>query len=48
MVSSTAMEYTDGLMGQYIKENTNIIIIMGKDITGRQMPMNIGECTRMA
>jgi hypothetical protein len=31
------MEYTDGLMGQYITENGNRIREMGKDITGGQM-----------
>jgi hypothetical protein len=43
MISITGMEYTDGLMGQYITESTKRIIMMVKDITGGQMEMNIGD-----
>jgi hypothetical protein len=46
-MSYTGMEYTDGLMEQYIMENGNRIIKMAKDISGGQMEMNIGESTRM-
>ena len=46
-MSDTGMEYTDGLMEQYITENGNRIIKMAKDISGGQMAMNIGESTRM-
>ena len=42
------MEYTDGLMEEYITESGNRIRKMGKDITGGQMEMNNGESTRMA
>jgi hypothetical protein len=42
------MEYTDGLMEEYITESKNRIIVMAKDINGGQMAMNIGESTRMA
>jgi hypothetical protein len=48
MVPDTGMEYTDGLMEEYITENGNRITKMGKDITKEQMAMNIGESTRMA
>ncbi len=48
MISNTGMEYSDGLMDQYITENTNRVIEMVKDITGGQMEMNIGESTRIA
>jgi hypothetical protein len=41
------MEYTDGLMEQYITESSNRIRKMAKDIRGGQMAMNIGESTRM-
>jgi hypothetical protein len=41
------MEYTDGLMEEYIGEKTNRIRKMGKDITGGQMEMNIGESSRI-
>jgi hypothetical protein len=47
MVTSKGMEYTDGLMEEYITDSTNRIIKMAKDITGGQMAMNIGESTRM-
>jgi hypothetical protein len=47
MMSSTGMEYTDGLMEQYITESGNRITKMAKDIRGAQMAMNIGENTRM-
>jgi hypothetical protein len=42
------MEYTDGLMEQYITESTNRVRVMGKDISGGQMALNIGESTRIA
>ena len=41
------MEYTDGLMGQYITESGNMVIWMDKDITGGQMAMNTAETGRM-
>ena len=47
MFSCTGMEYTDGLMEEYITENGNRIIKMAKDISGGQMAMNIGESSRM-
>ncbi len=48
MISSTGMEYTDGLMEKYITENTNKAIKMVKDIRGGQVvAMNIGESGRM-
>jgi hypothetical protein len=47
MMSSTSMEYKDGLMEEYITESGNRIRWMGKDITGGQVAMNIGESTRM-
>ncbi len=43
----TGMQYTDGLMEQYITESGNRIIKMDKDITGGQMAMNIADSTRM-
>jgi hypothetical protein len=46
-MSDTGMEYTDGLMEEYITENVNRIRKMDKDITGGQMEMNIGESKRM-
>ena len=47
MVSNTAMEYTGGLMDQYIAESGNRIITMVKDTRGRQMEKNIAENGRM-
>ncbi len=42
------MEYTDGLMDQYITENGNRVIKMVKDIRGGQMmAVNIGESARI-
>ena len=46
-MSNTAMEYTDGQVGQYIMENTNRVIKKVKDITSGQMVMNIAENGRM-
>jgi hypothetical protein len=46
-MSSTDMEYIDGVMGQYITESTNRVIMMAKDTRGGQMEMNIGEGGRM-
>ena len=43
MISNTGMEYTDGLMDQYITENTNRVIKMVKDIRGGQVVTNTGE-----
>ncbi len=43
IMTITGMEYTDGLMGQYIKESTKRVIMMVLDIRGGQMEMNIGE-----
>ncbi len=47
MVRSTGMEYTDGLMGQYITESGYKVIKKGKDIKCGQMAMNIGENGRI-
>jgi hypothetical protein len=47
MIRCTGMEYTDGLMEEYIMESGNRIIKMGKDISGGQVAMNIGESSRM-
>jgi hypothetical protein len=33
MISATGMEYTDGLMEEYITDSINRIIKMAKDIT---------------
>jgi hypothetical protein len=41
------MEYTDGLVEQFIKESGNRIIKMGKHITGGPVAINIGESTKM-
>ena len=43
----TGMEYTDGVMGQYITESGKKVIKMVKDISGGQMEKNIGDSTRM-
>jgi F0F1-type ATP synthase beta subunit len=43
VMSSTAMEYTDGLKDQYTTENTKRIISMVTDIWDGQMAMNIAE-----
>jgi hypothetical protein len=43
----TAMEYTDGLMDQYITENKKRINRMVKDTRGGQMALNITENGRM-
>jgi hypothetical protein len=42
------MEYTDGLMEEYITEKVNRINMMGKDIKGGPLDKNIGESGRMA
>ena len=47
MISNTGMEYTDGLMEQFIKESINRRRKMGKDITGGPVANNIGESTKM-
>jgi hypothetical protein len=47
MITSTGMEYTDGLMEQYITESSNRVRKMAKDIKCGQMKENIGESTRM-
>ena len=47
MMTDTAMEYTDGQVGQYIMENGIRIISMVKDIKSGQMVMNIAENGRM-
>ena len=47
MIGNTGMEYTDGLMGQYITESTKRLTEMAKDITGGQMEMNTGDSTRI-
>jgi hypothetical protein len=38
--NNTVTVYTDGLTDQCIKDNTEWEIIMGKDITGRQIEIN--------
>ncbi len=43
----TGMQYTDGLMEQYITESTKSASKMVKDIRGGQMAMNIGESSRI-
>ena len=47
MIIITGMEYTDGVMGQYITESGKKVIKMVKDISGGQMEKNIGDSTRM-
>ena len=47
IIRNTGMEYSDGLVGQYITESTKRVSMMVKDITGGQMEMNIGESSRM-
>ena len=47
MVSFTAMEYTGGLMEEYITENTKRISRMVKDTRGSKMALNIAENGRM-
>ncbi len=47
MMSNTGMEYTDGLMEQYITEMSKRVKEMVKAISGGQVAMNIGESTRM-
>jgi hypothetical protein len=47
MMTSTAMEYSDGLMEMYIMENGNRIIEKAKDITSGQLVKNIAENGRM-
>jgi ribosome-associated protein YbcJ (S4-like RNA binding protein) len=47
MMALTGMEYTDGMMEEYITENTNRIRKMAKDIKGGQVEMNIGESGRI-
>ncbi len=47
MIRNTGMEYTDGLMGQYITDSGKRVNIMVKDIRGGQVAMNIGESTRI-
>ncbi len=48
IISDTGMEYTDGLMDQYITESGNRIREMDKDISGGHMAMNTAESSRMA
>ena len=43
MIYYTAMEYTDGLMDQYIMENTNRVRKMVTDTREMQMATNIAE-----
>jgi hypothetical protein len=47
MIANTGMEYSYGLMGQFIVESLNRIILMAKDITGGPVAINIGESTKM-
>ena len=47
MMTFKAMEYTDGVLEEYITESGNKTIEMGKGIRGGQMGMNIAETTRM-
>jgi hypothetical protein len=47
-MSSTGMEYTDMLNQEmFITESTNRVGEMGKDISGGQVEMNIGESGRI-
>jgi hypothetical protein len=47
MIKLTGMEYTDGAKDLSIMESKNRIRLIGKDISGGQMEMNIGESTRI-
>ena len=48
MIINKGMEYTDGMMGQYITVSGNRVTDMGKDIRGgQQVAMNIGENGRI-
>jgi hypothetical protein len=47
MTSNTAMEFTNGLMDQCIKDSTERVAIMGGDITDGQMEVNIGDSSRI-
>ena len=42
-----AMEFTNGLMDQCIKDSTERVLIMGGDITDGQMEVNIGDSSRI-
>ena len=42
--NNTVTVYTDGLMVQFIKDNTKWDIIMGKDFIGSQVEININDC----
>ena len=44
-VSSTGMEYTDGQMEVYIKDNSNKIILKVMHIAGGQMALSIKDNT---
>jgi hypothetical protein len=46
-VTSTGMEYSDGQMERFIKDNSNKIKEMVMDITGGLMAMSIMDSTRM-
>jgi hypothetical protein len=46
-VTNTGMEYTDGLMEEYITDSGNRVIKMAKDIKGGPLDKNIGEITRI-
>ena len=46
-MSNTAMEYSDGQVEMYIKDNGNKIKEMAMDIKGRQMAMSIMDSTRI-
>jgi hypothetical protein len=47
MVFLTAMEYADGLMEEYIMENSNRLRVMVTDTRERQMVIFIAENGRM-
>ena len=47
MISNTGMEYTDGLMEMYIKDNTNKIIEKVMHIEGWQVATSIMDSSRM-
>jgi hypothetical protein len=47
MISVTGMEYTDGLMEEYITDSSKRVTKMVKDIRSGQVAMNIGESGRM-
>ncbi len=47
MIRNTGMEYSDGQMEKYITDSGKRETLMGKDMTGGQMAVNIGENSRI-